>query len=97
MQVSVFEVIMVLCFGLAWPFSIVKSYRSRNNAGKSLLFLYTVFVGYVSGVVHKFLYALDAATALYALNGMMVFIDICLYYRNARIARQAVGAESAVV
>ncbi len=94
MHVSVFEVIMVLCFGLAWPFSIAKSYRSRKNAGKSLLFLYTVFVGYVSGVIHKFLYALDAATALYALNGVMVFADICLYYRNERLARQGAGVDS---
>jgi len=92
MHVSPFEVVMVLCFGLAWPFSIVKSYRSRKNAGKSLLFLYTVLVGYISGVIHKFLYSLDPATALYALNGIMVFIDICLYYRNARIVRERIAA-----
>lgn len=83
---------MVLCFGLAWPFSILKSFRSRKNDGKSLLFLYTVFIGYVSGVIHKFLYSFDPAIALYALNGIMVLIDICLYYRNERIARDQAAA-----
>jgi len=79
---SVFEITMLVCFGAAWPFSIYKSYRSRQVAGKSLLFLLVIFVGYVAGILHKIFYYYDAVVYLYALNGTMVLIDILLYFRN---------------
>jgi lipopolysaccharide export LptBFGC system permease protein LptF len=87
---SIFEAIMLLCFGLAWPFSIWKSWKSRQNGGKSVWFLLVVFVGYVAGVIHKLLYSMDPVIALYALNGVMVALDVALYYRNAALSR--VGA-----
>lgn len=76
---------MLFCFGFAWPFSIYRSYRSGTNAGKSLPFLYVVFFGYVSGTLHKIIYNFDMVIVLYVLNGLMVFIDIVLYYRNRRL------------
>lgn len=79
---SIFEIIMLACFGAAWPFSIYKSYRSRQTAGKSLLFLYVVLVGYLSGVIHKLLYSKDPVIYLYLLNAIMVLTDLLLYYRN---------------
>ncbi|MDI6757665.1 MAG: hypothetical protein QME32_06565 [Endomicrobiia bacterium] len=85
---SIFEIIMLVCFGAAWPFSLRKSYVSRRNEGKSLAFLVVVCVGYAAGVAHKVLRHPDAVTALYALNGIMVFIDIMLYLRNKKIARR---------
>jgi len=80
--VSIFEIIMLVCFGAAWPVSIYKSYVSREIAGKSVLFLWIIFAGYLSGIVHKLVYNYDFVIYLYALNGMMVMIDIMLYYRN---------------
>lgn len=84
---SVFEMIMLLCFGSAWPFSIYRSWTSRSNKGKSFFFLFIVFVGYLSGFAHKILYNFDGVAYLYALNGIMVFIDMLLYVRNRRVAR----------
>lgn len=81
---SLFEIAMLVCFGSAWPFSIYRSYTARRNAGKSLLFLLVVFVGYLCGSIHKFLYARDLVTILYVLNGVMVAIDIGIYWRNNR-------------
>ena len=83
---SVFEIIMLVCFGAAWPVSIYKSYRSRSNDGKSVVFLYIVFVGYIAGVLHKIFFNYDLVIFLYALNGLMVLLDICIYYRNKLIA-----------
>lgn len=83
---SIFEVTMLACFGSAWPFSIYKSYRSRQNAGKSLPFLWIVLVGYVAGILHKLRYDLDGVVFLYVFNGIMVFIDLILYYRNRHTA-----------
>lgn len=82
---SFFEIIMLICFGAAWPFSIYKSYTSKSIAGKSVLFLYVIGVGYIAGMLHKIFYNFDLVIFLYILNGVMVFIDIFLYYRNRRL------------
>jgi hypothetical protein len=78
---SVPEAVMLVCFGVSWPISIVKSLRTRKVAGKSPLFMAIVFVGYVSGTIHKVLYSLDWVTALYVLNMVMVGVDLALYFR----------------
>lgn len=83
----IFEAIMLICFGAAWPFSIVKSYRSRQTGGKSLAFLVVIFVGYISGLIYKLNVNFDGVTWLYMLNGLLVGLDIALYLRNARLER----------
>ena len=81
---SIFEIIMLVCFGAAWPFSIYRSYRSRNNTGKSVTFLFVVLAGYFAGMLHKVLYNYDIVILLYGINFVMVSVDILLYFRNRR-------------
>lgn len=78
----IFESIMLVCFGLAWPFSIYKSWKSRQVGSKSFIFLLALLVGYVAGIIHKLFYAFDWVVYLYVLNGVMVAIDMSLYLRN---------------
>jgi len=85
---SIFEVIMLLCFGAAWPSSIYKSYISRSSKGKSGVFLIIVFIGYLAGIFHKIFYSLDWVVFLYGLNALMISIDIFLYMRNTAFDRQ---------
>lgn len=84
---SVFEIGMLVCFGLAWPVNIYKSVKSRSVEGKSVLFLYVVFLGYLFGIIHKIRYSLDGVIVLYMINALMVFTDGVLYYRNKRLSR----------
>lgn len=86
---SVFEVIMLLCFGVAWPFSIHKSYTSRQTKGKSVVFLLVVVIGYISGIIHKLLFSRDFVVFFYILNLLMVLTDIMLYIRNKRLEKNA--------
>lgn len=81
---SIFEAMMLLCFGLAWPMNILKSIRSKTTKGRSLLFQLAILIGYLSGIIHKILYSLDIVMVLYCLNFVMVAIDISLflYYRK---------------
>ena len=76
---SVFEVIMLICFGISWPISIAKAVRTRQVAGKSHLFLGIVITGYASGIIHKLVYSHDWIVSLYILNLLMVVIDLTLY------------------
>jgi len=82
MDMSPFEILMLVCFGMAWPFSIYKSYTTWQVGSKSLVFLVALFIGYIAGVLHKIFYLYDPVIFLYMLNGTMVGIDIVLYIRN---------------
>ncbi len=88
---SIFEIIMLVCFGAAWPFSIYRSYRSRNNTGKSVTFLFVVLAGYFAGMLHKVLYNYDIVILLYGINFVMVSVDILLYFRNRRYSNTLEG------
>lgn len=81
----VFEAIMLICFGIAWPVSIFKSIKSRNSGGKSSLFSYIVLLGYAAGIINKLINNNDIVLYLYILNFMMVLIDLILLYRNRRL------------
>jgi len=84
---SIFEIFMLICFGAAWPFSLRRSYLARTNAGKSVVFLVVVLLGYLAGIMHKVFYSPDPVIWLYALNGLMVAGDIGLYLRNSHFDR----------
>ncbi|HCO18429.1 MAG TPA: hypothetical protein DIT39_02280 [Tissierellales bacterium] len=86
---SIFEAIMLLCFGAAWPFSIIKSYKSRSVAWKSPYFLIVVIIGYISGIINKLLYSNDIIMYLYILNLLMVATDLAIYYRNVKLAKNS--------
>lgn len=84
---SIFEIGMLVGFGAAWPFSIYRSWTSRTTRGKSLLFMVVIFFGYISGTLHKIFYNYDPVIYLYIMNGIMVAIDLILYFRNRRMDR----------
>ena len=84
---SVFEIVMLICFGSAWPFSIYKSWTAGTNRGKSFWFLAIVLAGYIAGIIHKILHSYDPVVFLYAINGSMVLIDMMIYMKNRRLYR----------
>ncbi len=85
MDFSILEALMLICFGISWPFAIVRSYRARSAKGKSLPYLILISLAYISGMLHKILVDFDLVLVLYAANFIMVSIDIVLYIRNARL------------
>lgn len=91
---SPFEIIMLICFGAAWPFALYKSYVSRSVKGKSFMFLIVVIIGYASGILHKIFYNPDKVIYLYAFNMLMVASDAVLYVRNAKLERAADAGRS---
>jgi len=82
---SLFEAGMLICFGASWPLDIYKSLKSRTTAGKSVMFMIVLCVGYIFGIINKILYSRDIVLILYIINFLLVSFDICLYYRNRRL------------
>lgn len=85
---SIFEFIMLICFGISWPISITKALSTKTVAGKSPLFMIIIMTGYASGTVHKLLYSCDWVIVLYVLNFIMVGLDLLLYlrYRDRKVS-----------
>ena len=87
---QIFEVLMIICFGVSWPFNIAKSWKAKTARGKSLLFEVCILVGYICGIAGKFItgnvtYVLIA----YVINVVMVLIDILLTLRNMALDKLA--------
>lgn len=78
---SIFEAIMLICFGISWPFSIAKAIRTKVVSGKSAMFMAILCVGYSSGIIHKLVYSFDWIIVLYISNLIMVAFDLYLYFR----------------
>lgn len=94
---DIFEITMIVLFGVSWPFNVVKSWRARTAKGKSVVFLSCILIGYVAGIISKFInpaYMSEIGEKWYVLffyflNFIMVFIDFILYFRNKLIDRKA--------
>jgi len=82
---SIFEAAMLVCFGASWPLDIYKSLKSRTTAGKSVMFMFVLCVGYIFGIINKIVYSRDIVLVLYIINFLLVSFDIFLFYRNRRI------------
>ena len=87
---QVFETLMLICFGISWPFNIAKSLKSRTAKGKSLQFELCVVIGYLFGICGKVVSGnITYVLVVYALDVTMVTIDIILTLRNMALDRMA--------
>ena len=82
---SIFEAVMIISFGVAWPNSLIKYWKSKTAKGKSLPFMLIIVLGYLSGIVNKIVYSRDIIIVFYVINLLMVLADVVLYFRNRKI------------
>ncbi len=81
---SILEVLMIICFGLAWPVNLYNSVKSRSTKGKNLLFMSFILLAYVFGILHKLFVAADGAVYFYIVNEAMVLADFAVYFMNRK-------------
>ena len=83
-SMSIYEAIMLICFGASWPFAVMKTYKTKSVKGKSRLFLILIILGYISGMINKILNSMDIVFWLYVINLLLVSTDFmfCIIYRN---------------
>jgi hypothetical protein len=80
-SISFLEAVMLVCWGLSWPVSIIKALRTKIVLGKSPLFILLIAFGYICGISHKILYSRDYLILLYLFNLTMILTDLYLYVR----------------
>ena len=83
---TIFEGIMIFCFGISWPAAVLKTYRTKNVDGISIVFLWFIFMGYVSGILFKISAAMysgyvNPVIVLYVINIILVGLELVLYYK----------------
>ncbi len=80
---QIFEVIMLICFGLSWPISVFKSIKSKSTKGKSIVFLMAIIIGYISGIIGKIVNDnISYVLILYCVNLFVVLLDFSIYFIN---------------
>ena len=79
---------MLICFGISWPISIIRTLRAKRVDGKSLLFLILIFIGYIAGTLSEIVVAGGQmprpVILLYLLNLTTVGTDMMLYLHYKR-------------
>lgn len=84
-----FEMLMIASFGVSWPISILKSYMSKTNKGKSIWFIILILFGYGLGITSKLISGkLTYVFIFYCINFVLVALDICLYVRNSKLDKK---------
>ena len=80
---ELFESIMLLCFGISWPISVIKNYRARTARNMSLGFIVLIITGYIFGIAAK-LYSHNYSYVLviYAINLLAVCTNLAIYFIN---------------
>lgn len=82
---EILELIMVVCFGLSWPISIIKTLKTRSSKGKSPLFICCIVLGYICGILSKILGGnITYVFVFYCINLITTSFDLylLLYYKR---------------
>lgn len=80
------ETIMLICFGLSWPVSLIKNIKLKSAKGMNLQFILLITFGYVAGITAKILNKqFNFVFAMYIINILMVSGNIVVYFINKRL------------
>lgn len=96
---EILEIFMIVLFGCSWPNNIITSLRNKSTKGKSLAFLLLIDIGYVCGIVSKFISPTFNwadkwyVVFFYILNFVMVTTDLILYFHYRKKEKTAAKAE----
>ncbi|MBQ8802198.1 MAG: hypothetical protein IJZ53_00995 [Tyzzerella sp.] len=89
---SIFESIMLICFGLSWPLNVIKAYKARTAKGTSLPFILLIITGYVAGITAKLITGqINYVLVVYLLNLAIVSMNVVVYFRNVALDRKGVA------
>ena len=95
---SIFETLMLVCFGLSWPINLMKAYRARSAKSTSLPFLVLIIVGYLGGITAKIVNGqFNYVFIVYLINLAIVLGNLAIYVRNCALDRQAEALGTAQV
>lgn len=92
---EILEMIMLICFGASWPFSVVRNIKAKTAKGMSIEFTVLITIGYLAGITAK-IYSgkLGFVLFVYALNLVMVVANLVVYFINKHHDKVAAMSDS---
>ena len=86
---SIFETIMLVCFGLSWPLNVIKAYKAETAKGTSLPFILLIITGYMAGITAKLVtHQINYVFIVYLINLVIVFMNVLVYFRNVSLDKK---------
>ena len=83
---SIFETVMLVCFGLSWPINVIKAYKARTAKSTSLPFLLLIITGYLGGIAAKIISGnINYVFIVYLVNLAIVLLNLAVYVRNVAL------------
>lgn len=86
---EILEAVMLVCFGLSWPVSLMKNIRLKSAKSMNISFTLFIILGYIAGITAKcitgqFTYVL----VIYILNLVVVSGNVAVYFINRKYDRK---------
>lgn len=86
---SIFETIMLVCFGFSWPMNLIKAYNAKTAKGTSLPFILLIITGYIAGISAKIVVGqINYVLVAYLLNLAIVLMNLAVYFRNSTLDKK---------
>ena len=86
---SIFETIMLVCFGLSWPINVIKAYNAKTAKATSLPFILLILTGYFAGITAKLVsHQINYVFVVYLINLAIVLLNIMVYFRNVALDKK---------
>ena len=80
---NILESLMLICFGLSWPVSVVKNIKARTAKSMSLNFTLLIIAGYIAGIAAKiYTHQYNYVLVVYVFNILMVSMNVIVYFIN---------------
>ena len=95
MSADILETVMLVCFGLSWPISVIKNIKAKSAKNMSLRFTLLIIAGYIAGISAKIISGtFNYVLAVYFINLIAVSCNVVVYFRNKKFDKLAAKAES---
>lgn len=86
---SIFETVMLVCFGFSWPLNVIKAYKTKTAKGTSLPFILLIITGYIAGISAKLISGqINYVLIAYILNLTIVSLNVIVYFRNVSLDKK---------
>ena len=79
---QILEIIMLVCFGLSWPMSLVKNIKAKTAKTMSLSFTLLIIGGYITAKILS--NQVNFVLIAYLLNLAIVSMNVVVYFINKR-------------
>ena len=88
-MIELLETVMLLCFGLSWPVSLVRALRQGSRGSAGVPFMCLILMGYFAGTLAKLMTSgLCFVFYVYLFNIIMVSANLTVsLYRRTPVHR----------